>query len=228
MFYLSLLLLLILLLPARSYARWKQPVALQPFGEVDNHTLQQVVESLKKNYCKIEVDILPAIPLPRYAYYKPRKRYRARKLLYYLTSYYTAKVKKKYGRIIGITGKDISATKGHYEDWGIFGLAFLNTGPCVVSTFRLKRRAKSREHFMTRLEKVVIHELGHTFGVPHCPSRGCIMEDARGTIKTVDRVSKRFCSKCRSKLFRVLCPSSPAPSKSKPSRSVPNAAAVNP
>jgi archaemetzincin len=200
-----LLVVLALLFSTQANAQWKQPVALQPFGKIDWQLLQQVVNGIKKTFCKVEVDIRPAVPLPKYAYYKPRKRYRAEKLLNYLESFYTHQVKKKYVKIIGLTRKDISTTKGQYYDWGIFGLAYLDAGPCVVSTFRLKRNAKSQRHFMERLIKVVIHEIGHTFGASHCPGKCCVMEDARGTIKTVDARNGRFCSRCREKLFRVLC-----------------------
>jgi archaemetzincin len=200
-----LLVLLVLFFSTQSNSQWKQPVALQPFGTIDHQLLQQVVNGIKKIFCKVEVDIQPAIPLPKYAYYKPRNRYRADKLLNHLESFYDQQKKKKYVKIIGLTSKDISTTKGQYYDWGIFGLAYLGARPCVVSTFRLKRNAKSEKHFIERLIKVVIHELGHTFGAPHCPEKGCVMEDARGTIKTVDAGGVEFCSRCKRKLYRVLC-----------------------
>jgi archaemetzincin len=200
-----LLVLLVLFSPGQANSQWKQPIALQPFGAIEPQLLQQVVNGIKKIFCKVEVDIQPAIPLPKYAYYKPRNRYRAEKLLNYLESYYVQQKKKKYVKIIGLTIKDISTTKGQYYDWGIFGLAYLNARPCVVSTFRLKRNAKSEKHFIERLIKVVIHELGHTFGASHCPVKGCVMEDARGTIKTVDAGGVEFCSRCKQKLYRVLC-----------------------
>jgi archaemetzincin len=200
-----LLVFLVLLFSIQANSQWKQPVALQPFGKIDPQLLQQVVNGIKKTFCKVEVDIRPSIPLPKYAYYKPRNRYRAEKMLNYLESFYAHQKKKKYVKIIGLTSKDISTTKGQYYDWGIFGLAYLDARPCVVSTFRLRRNAKSGKHFMERLIKVVIHELGHTFSASHCPVKGCVMEDARGTIKTVDAGGVEFCSRCKEKLYRVLC-----------------------
>lgn len=197
--------LLVLLFSNQVKNQWKQPIALQPFGKIDPQLLQQVVNGIKKIFCKVEVNIQPAIPMPKYAYYKQRKRYRAEKLLNYLESFYHHQKKKKYVKIIGFTRKDISTTKGKYYDWGIFGLAYLGDRPGVVSTFRLRRNAKSEKHFMERLIKVVIHELGHTFGVSHCPVKGCVMEDARGTIKTVDAGGAEFCFRCKQKLYRVLC-----------------------
>ncbi len=188
-----------------AYGEWKRPVALQPLGEVDAEILRQVEAAVNKVFCGVKVEIRPAIELPEFAYYKPRKRYRSLKLLRYLEHYYLKKVKKSYVRIIGITTKDISTTKGEDYDWGIFGQAFLKRGPCIGSTFRLRRGAKSESHFMERLIKVINHELGHTFGVPHCPTQKCIMQDARGSIKTVDNSDGKFCALCKGRLFRVVC-----------------------
>ena len=72
--------------------------------------------------------------------------------------------------------------------------------PCVVSTYRLKRGRATKKKFFNRLVKVVNHELGHTFGLGHCPIRNCLMEDAKGTIKTVDRETGKLCNLCKDKL----------------------------
>jgi len=88
------LVLLVLLLSTQANSQWKQPVALQPFGTIEHQLLEQVVNAVKKSICKVEVDIQPAIPLPKYAYYKPGNRYRADKLLIYLESYYANQNKR--------------------------------------------------------------------------------------------------------------------------------------
>ena len=54
-----------------------------------------------------------------------------------------------------------------------------------------------------RLWKISIHELGHTFGLPHCPNKGCLMQDAHGTVKTVDEESE-LCGDCRARFTDVL------------------------
>jgi archaemetzincin len=43
---------------------------------------------------------------------------------------------------------------------------------------------------------VAVHEIGHTLGLPHCPTRACLMEDAMGKVVTTDR-ERDFCPKCR-------------------------------
>lgn len=187
------------------YPEGKRIVALQPIGKVDPKILQQVAEGINKVFCGLKVEVRPVIPLPKSAYFKPRKRYRSLKLLRYLENFYSRNVKRSYMRIIGITTKDISTTKGEYYDWGIFGQALLNGGPCIGSTHRLRRGAKSNIHFIQRLIKVINHELGHTFGVYHCPTEKCIMQDAHGSIKPVDSSEGKFCTLCRAQLIHVLC-----------------------
>ena len=58
---------------------------------------------------------------------------------------------------------------------------------------------------MVRLAKVAVHEIEHTLGLPHCPTRGCLMEDAEGKVVTVDR-ERNFCAHCRQLAASAGCP----------------------
>ncbi|WP_264558052.1 matrixin family metalloprotease [Flavobacterium sp. N1718] len=80
--------------------------------------------------------------------------------------------------------------KNNVKDWGVMGLGYHPGAACVVSDFRLRKH-----HQENQLYKVVLHELGHTEGLPHCPKRSCIMRDAEGKIPLQEE--KAFCSKCR-------------------------------
>ena len=48
-----LLVLLVLLFSTQANSQWKQPVALQPFGTIENQLLLQVVNAVKKSFCKV-------------------------------------------------------------------------------------------------------------------------------------------------------------------------------
>lgn len=144
--------------------------------------LAMVVRALRAFYA-VEVKTLGRVELPKSAYYKKRARYRAEKLLDFLKP----RMPSDGNRILGLTGVDISTTKGNIEDWGILGLATIDGAACVLSSFRCKRLAKNAEHARIRLGKVAVHEIGHTFGLDHCPNRGCLMEDGGGSVLTTDR-----------------------------------------
>jgi archaemetzincin len=130
--------------------------------------------------------------LPKAAYYPPRRRYRAERLLAYLN----ARMPKDGFRILGLTDSDISTTKDRYQDWGVMGLGELPGTATVVSSFRCRKKARDADHATLRLAKVAVHEIGHTLGLPHCPTRGCLMEDAMGKVVTTDR-ERDFCPRCR-------------------------------
>jgi archaemetzincin len=166
---------------------------------VDPSILQAVAASIRA-LLSTEVAILPARSLPDSAYYTPRHRYRGDDLLAFLDQATPA----GYSRVIGITGKDISVTRGEVPDWGVFGVARLAGRPGLVSTFRLGAGSAPLPVLEARLEKVVVHELGHTFGLRHCSSPGCVMRDAEGSIRPVDSSTGKLCPSCASRLDELL------------------------
>ncbi len=193
------LFIIISLIYVKSYSQSQINIALQPFSSFPSSYIDTIKAGIKKIYGDVTIFVLPEKNLPQHTFYKPRNRYRAEKLLNYLDT-----LSGKHTKIVGLTTKDISTTKGEFPDWGIFGLGALNGKPCVVSTFRLKKRDTKKSQFLERLVKVVNHELGHTFGFDHCPKINCLMEDAKGTIKTVDSSDGNFCVECKKMLEIVL------------------------
>lgn len=174
-------------------------VVLKPMEYTDTVMLKKLCLVIDTFY-HAETSVIENSPLPGFAYYKGRNRYRADKLLDYLAGI----IPEHSDYIIGLTDKDISTTNGKYDDWGIFGLGFMPGKSCVISTFRLKGHIKSPMHYEERLIKVVLHELGHNFGLDHCITKNCMMEDAGGTIKTIDNEKTGLCPVCRGKLKKLL------------------------
>jgi archaemetzincin len=177
-------------------------LALMPLGDVKQETLDVVSASIGSAY-GWTVDVLEPRELLAAAYYKPRKRYRAEKLLDWLL----AEKPRTADKIMGLTEVDISTTKGKHEDWGICGLAFIGGNASVVSTYRIKRKLgkvkgeERREKYRARLTDLTAHEFGHNLGLEHCPNQGCIMEDAKGTVLTFNRSTGELCAECRHQLY---------------------------
>jgi len=156
-------------------------------------SLDAIEKGIADTY-RVRVDMRAPRPLPKTAYYPPRKRYRAEKLLVNLES----NMQSDCEHILGVTTKDISTTKGPHEDWGILGLGDMPGTASVISTFRTKKAVRKVPP-NERLARVAIHEVGHTLGLPHCPTHGCMLSDAGGTVKTIDTETE-LCAVCRKRL----------------------------
>lgn len=179
-------------------------VGLQPLGGFDRVLLDSIKGSLETTY-QCHVVFLKNRSLPQEAFIQIKSsRYRADSLLRFLL-----KIKPDtVDYIMGLTMQDISTTKkdgtgrmlkpeSKYRDWGVFGLGFRPGYSCVISTYRI-HHGDSRI-FTDRLLKICVHEFGHNMGLPHCPSPGCVMQDAVESIKTVDQGTRELCAFCRKK-----------------------------
>jgi archaemetzincin len=164
-------------------------IDIQPFRGVDACEYRVLYTSLKKVYPSVQLKA--PVDLPASAYYHPRNRYRADSLINYLRQQtYSGHV------TIGVTNRDISTSKGKVIDWGVMGLGLCPGNACVVSGFRLKKEAAAEQ-----LYKVAVHELGHTFGLPHCSDPHCYMRDADGENPTDEE--NDFCSQCKPRLKKA-------------------------
>lgn len=170
-------------------------IVLQPLGsELPAAQLAAVSEALTAFY-RVRLKVADTAPLPKAAFYATRQRYRAERLLDYLAAMSSPATKV----VLGLTAVDISTTKGAIQDWGILGLATLDGRSAVLSSFRCKRGAKNAAHVRARFAKTAVHELGHSFGLEHCTTPGCIMHDGEGSVLTTDG-ERDLCPETRARL----------------------------
>lgn len=181
---------------AADAERAPKQVLVVPLGAVPQLEVA-IVESALRAFYAVDVRVRERVALPRSAYYAARGRYRAERLLTALEQLADASM----FRVLGLASVDISTTKGSIADWGILGLATLDGRVGVLSSFRCRRAAKGPAQVAERLGKTAVHELGHTFGLEHCPNVGCVMEDGKGSVFTTDH-EYDLCESCREKVGR--------------------------
>ncbi len=99
-------------------------------------------------------------------------------------------------RVLGVTSADLYVPVLTF----VFGEAQLDGNCAVVSSARLAdefyglppNEALLRE----RLVKEAAHELGHTFGLRHCPDWRCVMTSSHA-VERLDIKGAEFCKACR-------------------------------
>jgi archaemetzincin len=173
-------------------------VFLVALGDFPAPLVDEVAGALRAEY-GVEVERLPPRVLPASAYYSPRRRYRAEKLLDFLRASIPGTAGAK-ARILGLTAVDISTTKDRNVDWGVFGLGDIGGRAAVTSSFRLRRNARDPTQVVSRVRSTAVHEVGHTLGLDHCDEPRCVMLDAEGSIRNTDSGTGHLGAKCRRKL----------------------------
>lgn len=193
--------LLAMLLSCNSIDKKERPadqrIGIVELGDVHPGDLEKVTEAVRELY-RSEAVMLSRHSVPSNAWYAPRQRHKADSLLNFLSSLKPDSIDK----IIGIMSSDISTSTEEHIDWGVFGLAGFGGNSCIISCFRLHKSSEEGQKATERLQKVALHELGHTFGLDHCTSgdQKCLMRDADGKLGTVDKETLALCDECNKML----------------------------
>jgi archaemetzincin len=88
----------------------------------------------------------------------------------------------------------------------VFGEAQFDGPAAIVSTHRLTNQfygiPGSHELLLARVEKELIHELGHTFGLYHCHQFECVMRSST-YVEEIDIKRATPCHECASRLLEI-------------------------
>lgn len=134
-----------------------------------------------------------------FAYNPKREQYYSSAILEKLT-------KRGFGaceRILGIVDVDLYVPDLNF----VFGEADVLDKTAVVSIKRLRPSyyglPEDERLFWERTLKEVVHELGHTYGLSHCPDNKCVMHFSN-SLSDTDIKSSSFCENCKKKLMSVI------------------------
>jgi archaemetzincin len=85
----------------------------------------------------------------------------------------------------------------------IFGQATLGGSTAIASIYRLRNELYGlKQNYILqieRLRKVMIHEIGHSFGLIHCYHPACVMRSST-YVEDIDQKTIDFCSDCLKEL----------------------------
>jgi archaemetzincin len=166
-------------------------INIQPLGKVSPEYINLVKKSVKTFY-GYDCTVLPPKEITKDMLSPIKKRIDANKAL---------RNNLIFDNLLILTEKDICCNKDKDNpEWGIFGLGLRPGKTCIISTHRLSKNV-SKQKTLERLEKVALHEIGHNLGLNHCTNnKECMMNDANGTIKQVDKEKVWFCEKCKKQI----------------------------
>ena len=150
---------------------------------------QFLKHELQRVYPSVELSNNP-IKLSEKYYYAPRDRYSGKGLLKDLSQY------KRGTVVLGLTNEVIYEPNEKSPTFGIFGIGSVGGHTAVISSILPSRKKHSDEH----LVKLMMHELGHSFGLNHCKDENCFMVDAEHGNKFSKTPS--FCPQCKAFLNR--------------------------
>jgi archaemetzincin len=138
------------------------------------------------------VEVLGSINNPSLAFDPDRKQYHSGKVLEEVMINAPDDAQK----IIGIADFDLYTPVLQFT----FAVAQLGGKAGVISLFRLREEyyglQPNRRLLMKRAGKEVVHEIGHTFGLTHCPSKRCVMH-LSNSVRDLDIKPDTFCLACQ-------------------------------
>lgn len=141
--------------------------------------------------CGVKVQTGPKLDIPYGAFDRHREQYLGTALLAFLRE----EQHSIGGTLLGLIDADCYAEGLNF----IFGQASLKGHEAIVALPRLRQSFYNLPEdpglFRERVLKEAMHELGHTWGLPHCPEPRCVMHFSN-TLHDTDVKEARFCGRC--------------------------------
>lgn len=189
--FLSLSLIFIAILSSEAMER---KIYLIPVGKVSRADIERLTTPLKEKF-GYPVVIGERIEDIGYAYNKNRSQYHSSPILDEIRK----KRPKDAMKALGIADEDLYVPSLNF----VFGEANMDGPVAIISLTRLRQDFYGLKPDGSLLHerslKEAVHELGHCFGLRHCPDPQCVMHFSN-SLHDTDIKSSDFCSLCKKKL----------------------------
>ena len=159
-------------------------ISLYLYDDFPVQKAQMLADAIKETYPSVSIQKEPLV-LPKEHYNRERKRYSGTGLLKDLSKL------RKGNVVLGLTDEIIFKANELSPTYGIFGVSPVGAYVAVISSTRPSGKQHSNDH----LVKLIMHELGHSFGLNHCSNQHCFMVDAEHGNKFSQTPS--FCNDCK-------------------------------
>ena len=165
-------------------------ISLVAIGQVDRALLETLAEGLTRRL-RVACSIQPEGLEVEFAYNALRRQYHSTEILGRLLE----QPPGENWKVLGVTEVDLYIPVLTF----VFGEAQVSDGGAVVSAHRLRQESyglpADLELLRERLLKEALHELGHTYGLCHCPDHTCVMS-ASNSVERIDLKQAEFCAVC--------------------------------
>ncbi len=175
----------------------KQKIILIACGHFEKNQTGGIEEKIEQSF-HYPVELIECnLDISRF--YNPgRRQYNANELMAVVSNSYLPGSLK----IMGLFRVDLYIPILTY----IFGQAQLKGQTGIASLYRLRNELYGLEpdHSLLseRFTKVIIHELGHMFGLIHCNYPVCVMRSST-YVEDLDQKEIHFCHSCQAELSRL-------------------------
>jgi archaemetzincin len=174
-------------------------IILIPIGAIEGCVLDALEKDLGAKFnCRVERH--NPIQISADAFNPARKQYFSSFIIKKLHALLKAEKKEI---VLAIADVDLYAEGLNF----VFGEAEFGGQFAVISITRLCQSfyslPENKDVFIDRAKKEAVHELGHVFGLEHCPDAECVMHFSNSLLDT-DKKSSSFCSRCQARLEKSI------------------------
>jgi archaemetzincin len=184
--------------PAIEAKEINEHIYIVSAGEVDEKVVKAVRDALPGCLpMSANVGIMPAEKVAQAAYNASRDQYDAQAIIDDISQRIGIDITTE--SLLVMTDVDLYSPELNF----VFGSANIPRKICVMSVTRLRNEfyglRPDARLFYERALKESVHELGHIWGLSHCPDSRCVMYFS-DRLSGTDRKRSSFCHSCRRKL----------------------------